>query len=243
MQLQQLLRRAAGLSLMALLAVSPWSALADETPNTLTESEKSAGWKLLFDGKTTTGWHSFKKSTFPQKGWSIEDGWLHGEGKHGGDVVTEKLYDNFDLEWDWKLVAAGNSGLKYFVIDSRRDALGHEYQMLDDNAHPDAKLGDGKRVTASFYDVLKPTKKTTLKPPGEVNHSRILVKGNHVEHWLNGEKVLEYESGSKEVKEAIALSKFKNVEGFENHVHGHILLQDHDSPVWFRNIKIHELSN
>jgi hypothetical protein len=146
------------------------------------------------------------------------------------------------LQWDWKLEQGGNSGLKYFVLESRNSALGHEYQMLDDQINPDGKLAEGKRLTASFYDVLKPSVPPPSKPMGEINRSRILVKGNHVEHWLNGVKVLEYECGSETLKAAVAESKFKTVPGFGQRVKGHLLLQDHHSNVWFRNIKIRDLS-
>ncbi len=207
----------------------------------LTNSEKKAGWKLLFDGQTTRGWHSFKKQTFPEKCWAVEDGWLHCLGKPGGDIVSEAQFDQFELQWDWKLATKGNSGVKSFVSDTRSQALGHEYQMIDDEREADAVKGEGKRLTASFYDVLKPTVKTPLKPPSQINHSRIVVRANHVEHWLNGVKVLDYECGSETVKAAVANSKFKAVAGFGNRVKGHILLQDHNSEVWFRNLKIREL--
>ena len=210
-------------------------------PNQLTDKEKANGWILLFDGKTTDGWRSFKKQTFPQKGWVVEDGWLHCLGNGGGDIITDAEFTDFDLQWDWKQAPAGNSGVKYFITEERASAIGHEYQMIDEEKEPDAKLADGKRVTASFYDVLKPTKVAT-KPPGETNHSRILVKGNHVEHWLNGEKVLGYECGSDALKAAIAQSKFKTTAGFGDKIKAHILLQDHHSQVWFQNIKLRPLS-
>ena len=214
---------------------------AEQTPNQLSAQEKSDGWQLLFDGKTTSAWRSFKKDTFPSHGWEIEGEWLHCLGKDGGDLVTRSEFADFELEWDWKQAPAGNSGVKYFVLETRNSALGHEYQLIDDEKEPDATKADGKRVTASFYDVLKPTAKTPTKPPGEVNHSRIVVKGNHVEHWLNGAKVLEYECGGPAVKEAVAQSKFKTTAGFGEKVTGHLLLQDHHSEVWFRNLKIRPL--
>lgn len=217
-------------------------AMAADTANQLSLEEKTKGWKLLFDGQTPQGWHSFKKSTFPSKGWLVEDGWLHCLGQNGGDILSDGEYDQFDLEWDWKLEPAGNSGLKYFVLESRNSAIGHEYQMLDDQLNPDGKVAQGKHVTASFYDVLKPEIAPPSKPMGEINHSRILVKRNHVEHWLNGIKVLEYECGSEAVKEGVAASKFKNVSGFGTPLKGHLLLQDHHSNVWFRNIKLRDLS-
>ncbi len=221
-----------------LVAASSWST----APNVLSTDEQAAGWKLLFDGKTTEGWRSFKQATFPSKGWVVEDGWLHCLGKGGGDIISDGQYDQFELQWDWKLAPRGNSGVKYFVTDARSSALGHEYQMLDDQANPDAAAGQGKHVTASFYDVLKPAVAPPEKPIGEINHSRILVKGDHVEHWLNNVKVLEYECGSESVKAAVAKSKFRNTPGFGNRLRGHFLLQDHGTEVWFRNIKLRDLS-
>src|SRR6266566_4806832 len=175
-------------------------------PNQLTEEEKAGGWKLLFDGNSTRGWHSFKKETFPAKGWDMENGWLHGLGKGGGDIISNGEFEQFELQWEWKQAPAGNSGLKYFVLETRSSPLGHEYQMIDDERASDAS--HAKRVTAAFYDVLKPTTKPRTKPAGEINQSRVVVKGSHVEHWLNGAKVLEYSCGSEEVKTAIAASKF-----------------------------------
>lgn len=226
---------------IGLILLSAHTLLADN-PNELSPEEKAAGWRLLFDGQTTKGWHSFKRTTFPTTGWAVEDGWLHCTGKEGGDVLSDGVYDQFELQWEWKLEPGGNSGLKYFVLESRNSAIGHEYQMLDDERNPDGSIGQGKHVTASFYDVLKPSVKPPTKPMGEVNQSRVLVKGNHVEHWLNGVKVLEYECGSNEVKAGVAASKFKNVRGFGERVKAHLLLQDHHSNVWFRSIKIRDLS-
>jgi hypothetical protein len=226
---------------LALLLAS--STLLSAAPaNQLTEAEKSAGWKLLFDGTTTQGWRTFKKPSFPEKGWVVEDGWLHCQGKAGGDIISDAEFDDFELQWDWKLAPAGNSGVKYFVLESRPQALGHEYQMLDDGRSPGVQPGRRKQYTGAFYAVLEPGQ-TQVKPPGEVNTSRILVKGNHVEHWLNGEKVLEYECGSDIVKAAVASSKFKDTPGFGNKVKGHILLQDHQSNAWFSNVKLRELSS
>jgi len=205
--------------------------------NELTKEEQSAGWKLLFDGKSTAGWRTFKKQSFPEKGWEVQDGWLHCLGSGGGDIITDAEYEDFELQWDWKQAPGGNSGVKYFITEARSSAIGHEYQMIDEEREPDAKLADGKRVTASFYDVLKPTTVAT-KPPGEINHSRIVVKGNKVEHWLNGQKVLEYECGSDAIKAAIAQSKFKTTSGFADKIKGHILFQDHHSEVWFQNVKL-----
>jgi hypothetical protein len=212
-----------------------------DTANQLSEEEKAGGWKLLFDGKTTRGWHSFKKRTFPQKGWEIQETWFHGLGKGGGDILSDGEFEQFELEWEWKLAPGGNSGLKYFVLENRAEALGHEYQMIDDQRDPNGKAF-GKHVTASFYDVLKPAVLPPTKPAGEINKSRIVVQGNRVEHWLNGVKVLDYSCSSEAVKVAVSESKFKNVGGFGSRVKGHILLQEHGKEVWFRNLKIRELS-
>ena len=197
------------------------TAAAAPTANQLTDGEKAAGWKLLFDGKTTEGWRTFKKQSFPARGWVVEDGWLHCLGKGGGDVISDAEFGDFELQWEWKQAPAGNSGVKYFVTESRNAALGHEYQMIDDEREQDAKSADGKRVTASFYDVLKPSTAPPTRPAGEINQSRVLVNGN-------------------DVKAAVAASKFKTTTGFGNKIKGHILLQDHQSEVWFRNIKIRE---
>ncbi len=225
----------------ALVIATPFLICAAE-PNQLTSAEKAEGWTLLFDGKSPQGWHSFQKTTFPAKGWVVEEGWLHGLGRGGGDILSDSDYDHFELRWEWKLAPAGNSGLKYFVLETRKSALGHEYQMIDDEQNEDGKEASGKHATASFYDVLKPTVKAPTRPIGQINQSRILVQGNHVEHWLNGTKVLEYVCGSDGVQSAVAQSKFKNVAGFGKCVKGHILLQDHGSNVWFRNIMIRPLS-
>lgn len=214
---------------------------ASAADNELTAQEKKEGWKLLFDGNTTKGWHSFGKSTFPEKGWVVNNGIFEVlGGSKAGDIVTDDLYSNFDLTWDWKIEKGGNNGVKYFVTDDRKQALGHEYQMIDDIGGEDY---GPKHSTASFYDVLPPDPQKPLHPPGQWNSSRVLVKGNHVEHWLNGKKVLEYELSSPEVLAAVQKSKFKSVPGFGTRVNGHILLTYHNDPCQFKNIKIRDLSN
>ena len=205
-------------------------------PNVLTPEEKAQGWKLLFDGKTTAGWRSFKKQTFPEQGWIIEDGCLKKVANvRGGDIITTNTFEQFDLRWEWRIPAKANNGIKYFITEERSGAIGHEYQMIDDST-----VKPGHQSTASFYDVLPPTKFGMAKPPGEWNQSRVLVQGNHVEHWLNGAKVLEYELGSEQVKTAVAASKFRDVKGFGERLKGHILLTDHRDEACFRNIKIRE---
>lgn len=228
-------------TLLALAFAGVATAVAADA-NALSDAEKAAGWKLLFDGKSLAGWTSFKKTTPPEKGWDIQDGWLHHIAKGGGgDIVSVEKYSEFELSWEWRIAEGGNSGLKYFISDDRKGgAIGHEYQMLDDDKHPDGKKGLN-RQTAAFYDVLEPANRP-VKKPGEINQSRVLVKGNHVEHWLNGAKVLEYELGSDALKAAIAKSKFKNVEGFGTRLPGRLLLQDHGDEIFIRNLKLRDLA-
>jgi hypothetical protein len=220
-------------------AVAP---AASAAPNQLTAAEKSAGWQLLFDGKSTHGWRVFNKPGAKISGWEVTaDGLLHCLPKVKGDnLITEKKYNDFELAWEWKLLPKGNNGVKYFVTEARPRSPGHEYQMIDDAGHPDGKLGPD-RQTASFYEVLAPAADKPLRTPGEWNTSKIVVRGNTVEHWLNGRNVLTYELGSAAVKAGIADSKFKNEAGFGDKIAGHIMLTYHQDDCWYRNIKIREL--
>ncbi len=223
-------------------------ATAASTVNTLSEQEKAEGWKLLFDGETTNGWRGAHKDSFPEGGWMIENGELivldsgGGESRNGGDIVTMDEYSNFDLKLEFKLTEGANSGIKYFVTEKEQpngSAIGLEYQILDDELHPDAKLGnhEGSRTVASLYDLIKAENKS-VKPMGEWNEARIVSNGVHVEHWLNGNKVLEYERSSEAFRKLVAESKYKIWENFGEAPQGHILLQDHGNKVSFRNIKI-----
>lgn len=216
---------------------------ADPPPhNTLGAAETKAGFRLLFDGKTTTGWRGFKKTEFPSQGWVVHDGSLvktatgTGDSHGGGDIVTAERFDDFDLRFEWRIASGGNSGVKYLVTEERSGPIAHEYQLIDDSKHPDAKIGE-HRQTAALYDAL-PAAGKTLRPVGEFNESRVLVRGRHVEHWLNGRKVLEYELDSDALRAAKAKSKFKDVLGWGTKLKGHILLQDHGDEIAFRNIKI-----
>jgi Domain of Unknown Function (DUF1080) len=223
------------------------------TPNSLSPHEIANGWKLLYDGHTSKGWRGATLTNFPVKGWLYADGAMHvlpSEGKEesgGGDIVTDDLYSAFDLSFEFKITPGANSGVKYFVTLSevtKGSAIGLEYQVLDDKLHPDAKLGrDGDRTLASLYDLI-PAKKQErfVHPIGAWNTGRIVVyPNNHVEHYLNGIKVLEYERGSKEFRDLVAISKYVIWKNFGEAKVGHLLLQDHGNEAWFRSIKVRRL--
>ena len=198
------------------------------------------GFVALFDGTTTDQWMNARSAKFPGKGWAIEGDCLkHAAKGGGGDIITRSTYEQFDFRFEWKVAKGANSGVKYFII-RERGSLGHEYQVIDDINHSDGVRGNHQ--TASFYDVLAPAKDKPLKPVGEFNTSRILVKGQTVKHFLNGKVVLTYELGSDEVKAVVAKSKFRKLEKFGVRLAGHILLQDHGDAVWYRNIRIRDLS-
>ena len=216
----------------------------------------------MWDGKTGKGWRSAKAEDFPTRGWTIQDGVLTvhenkgGESAGGGDIITRKRYNNFELTADFRLTPGANSGIKIFVqpkispVDKQTgkatavgSAIGMEFQVLDDELHPDAKLGrDGDRTIGSLYDLMPAPKDKKVLPVGEWNHARILSHGQHVEFWLNGQKTVEFERGSPEFRQHVAESKFKDIPEFGEWADGHILLQEHGNEVSFRNVKIRELS-
>lgn len=228
--------------------------IVNYVPNHLNSYEKQQGWKLLFDGKSSAGWKSAKGTAFPSTGWKIENGTISvlssagKEAANGGDIVTDKEYNAFDLSFEFKLTPGANSGVKYFVTlteETNGSAIGLEYQVLDDELHPDAKLGrNGNRKLASLYDLIPSNKpKRIIRPIGEWNIGRVVVHpDNRVEHYLNGVKVLEYIRGSKEFKDLVAISKYHVWPNFGLAPAGHILLQDHGNLVSFRSIKIKELN-
>lgn len=229
--------------------------------NELTETEKTDGWMLLWDGKTSNGWRGAKLKHFPENGWQIKNGCLEvlpsggGESTNGGDIVTEKKYKNFVLELDFQMTEGANSGIKYFVDTELNQgagsSIGCEFQILDDQRHPDAKMGvNGNRTLGSLYDLIKadgqvfnPYLPNTKYVNGfdQWNRARVVVQGNKVQHFLNGIKIVEYERNTQMWKALVAYSKYSVWPNFGESEIGNILLQDHGDNVRFRNIKIKEL--
>ncbi len=232
---------------------SPNSKNHKKTENIISEPEKTEGWKLLFDGKTFNGWRGIGIDSVPKGHWEIIDGTIHkiasgdvatlsdGQPLKGGDLMTDKTFKNFELYFEWKISKAGNSGVKYNVSEKvsiengSHHALGYEYQVLDDAEHKD-NLNPTHRA-ASLYDLIE-AKGKTLKLVGEFNTARVVFNNNHLEHWLNGKKVLEADTDSPEFQELFAKSKYKNYPNFTAHKDAHIVLQDHGNDCWYRNIKI-----
>ena len=224
---------------------------AGAAPNTLSTAEKADGWTLLFDGNTTNGWRGFHSAAFPASGWVVENGTLKrlaANGRPGadggGDIITTGEYTNFELAFEWKLAPGGNSGLKYLIsedlVKTGHSGVGFEMQILDDERHPDARAGkNGNRTAGSLYDLIPPSTHAA-RPIGEWNQVRLVVQDGHVEQWLNGQRVVEFQIGSPAMKALIADSKYKDIRGFGEVRTGHILLQDHGNEVSFRNIKVRE---
>jgi hypothetical protein len=231
---------------------------APTQPNVLTYQEKAEGWALLWNGVDFEGWRGVGLDQIPQGHWVIEDGAIKklaggevarqadGQPVQGGDLMTDATYENFELRFDWKISPGGNSGVKYNVSEEmskafapNHAAIGFEYQVLDDGGTYDPPLGPNQ-TAAGLYDLIAPGPKT-LMPVGEFNESRIVFRGNHGEHWLNEAKVVEFDLGTPEMDKRVAASKFRDIPDFAKKRPGHIVLQDHGSAVWFRNIKIRTL--
>jgi hypothetical protein len=227
--------------------------------NQLTRAERDAGWKLLFDGKTLAGWHGLGFAVTPPGLWTVEDGAIKhaakgqgplqadGQPLTGMDLISDSSYRDFELSWEWKISVAGNSGLKYNVDEKlstemapRHAAKGWEYQMNDDSLNEDNKLATHR--SGALYEMFPANEKKHVNPAGQWNTSRIVFNGNHGEHWLNGEKIVEFDLGTTAFDSAFAKSKYaKYPAWFPVRRKGQIVLQDHDDVVWFRNIKIKEL--
>ena len=229
--------------------------LSGQQPNTLTPAEKSAGWHLLFDGKTLKGWKGLGYDTVPSAHWMVDNGAIRkipsgkvalqpdGQPLHGGDLMTADTFTNFELSFEWKVAPGANSGVKYNVSEAYslknqpgHAALGFEYQIEDDSLGDDITLGTHR--AAALYALIAANEKKRLKPVGEWNTAKIVFRGNHGEHWLNGEKVVEFDLHTSVLDSLVALSKYHVYPGFADKRTGHIILQDHNDEAWYRNIKI-----
>lgn len=237
------------LPLEAMPAASPWCAVDGVRFHPLSEDERDQGWMALFDGHSVSAWRAFHSDEFPVSGWQMEGGTLlHREGdgrggNDGGDLLTRETYANFEFAADWCLQPGGNSGIKYLVVEAntplnRTGAFGLEYQLIDDVKHPDTKQAN--RLTGGVYDVAAPGPKK-MKPAGQWNHLKIVVRDGEVEQWLNGEKVLSFRLDGQQFRDWVAASKYKNDKRYGASRRGHIVLQEHGSGVAFRNIKVRRL--
>jgi hypothetical protein len=237
------------------IACAPQAQVGTLAPNTLSAAERRDGWRLLFDGKTFDGWRGLGYDSVPTAHWKIENGAIRkiadgdvprlpdGQPAAGGDLMTKNTFRDFELAWEWKISRAGNSGVKYNVSEEismaaapNHAALGFEYQMLDDSLHEDNKVPSHR--AGALYDLIAPSAGKTLRPVGEWNSSRIVFRGNHGEHWLNGSKVVEFDLGTPLMDSALARSKYRSIPNFAQRRAGHIVLQDHVDEVYFRSIKI-----
>ena len=233
------------ITILCLLAgVSAFAAPAD---NKLTKEEEKAGWKLLWDGKSLDGWVACNENKNAEDGWFISEGRLctrkfEGDKKTIVDICTDRKYTNFILSLEVMITPGANSGVKYFIQRGKMDNVGCEFQVLDDDLHPDAKKGvNGNRTAGSLYDLIPADKSGTAFPVGEWNKVQVIVRGNHVEHWLNGVKVVDYYRNNQTFDALVQNSKFAKFKGFGNFPDGYILLQNHQDEVFYKNIKLKEL--
>lgn len=227
--------------------------------NTLSAEEEAEGWMLLFDGQSMEHWTGLGRDHIPAEHWVIEEGTIKkvpsgevpvaadGQPLEGGDIMTKETFENFEFTWEWKISPGGNSGIKYNVSEEMSTAnepvhaaLGFEYQILDDERHPDGE--DPTHRAGGLYDLIPPNDKKQLKPVAEWNQSRLIYDGMHIEHWLNGEKVVETDIDSEQFQQLWEASKYSSIPAFPEKRDGHIVLQDHKDAVWYRNLKIRRLA-
>lgn len=218
--------------------------------NTLSKKEIREGWQLMFNGENFEGWRGVNKKILPKKGWIIKDNCISNTGEKGGSIITVEKYSNFELIWEWRMVTPGaNSGLKYFVVEREGDTGGYgygiEYQLLDDHNHEWIKTGkmmpNDYHTLGAAYELFEPSPDKNPRKLGKWNKSKLVSQNGKIEHWLNGIKILEYDRFGDVFKYKVAASKFKNIENYGLHKEGHILLQDHSSEIYFRNIKMKKL--
>jgi len=240
------------------LARSAIGAQASSRPNELSSAERGAGWRLLFDGKTFAGWRGLGYDSVPTAHWKIVNGAIEkvsrddvpktsdGRPASGGDLMTVDTFKDFELAFEWKVTRGANSGVKYNVSEefsqqhgSTHAALGFEYQIEDDVNGDD--VSPPSHLTGALYDVFPASAEKRLNPVGEWNSSRIVFRGNHAEHWLNGKKIVEFDLGTARVDSALAKSKYRSIKGFADRRTAHLVLQDHNDEVYFRDIKVREL--
>ena len=243
--------------LLMLVTALAAPAVAQQVPNTLTHAEARDGWKLLFDGRTLTGWRGLGYDSIPTAHWRVVDGAImkvasgnvpkmpDGQPASGGDLMTISSWMNFELAFEWKVVPGANSGVKYNVDElmsmktSNHAALGFEYQVLDDNEAEDSKIPSHR--AGSLYDLIPAPADRTLKPVGQWNTARIVFRGKHGEQWLNGRKLLQFELGTPRMDSLLAKSKYRSIAGFADKRAGHIVLQDHGDAAYYRSIRIREI--
>lgn len=250
--------RPASIALAAVTCVLAGSAAA-QSPNQLTAAERAAGWRLLFDGTSLAGWRGLGYDSVPTAHWRVVDGAIvkipaakvrrqaDGQPAAGGDLMSIESFRDFELAFEWRVTPGGNSGVKYNVSEelslahaANHAALGFEYQLLDDVLHPDNKVAT--HHAGALYDIIAPNTAKRLRPVGEWNSARVLLRGNHGEHWLNGVKVVEFDLGTPRLDSLLDKSKYQPIPGFAERRPGHIILQDHGDEVYFRSIKIRELN-
>jgi len=248
-----------GVVVAALAAVLQTMPPAAARPNELTAAERATGWRLLFDGRTLSGWRGLGYDSVPTAHWKVADGAIEkiasgnvpkladGQPAHGGDLMTVDSFGDFELAFEWKVAPGANSGVKYNVSERlsmsqapNHAALGFEYQILDDDRHEDGKLPSHR--AGALYDLIAPNARKHVRPVGEWNRSRIVFRGGHGEHWLNGEKIVEFDLGTPRMDSLIAASKYHSIPGFADRREGggHIVLQDHGDEAYFRSIKVRE---
>jgi len=244
-------------STLAALICALAGAAAAQKPNQLTPAERAAGWRLLFDGTSLAGWRGLGYDSVPTAHWRVVDGAIakvptakvprlpDGQPAAGGDLMSIDSFRDFELAFEWRVTAAANSGVKYNVSEelslahaANHAALGFEYQILDDERHPDNEIPSHR--AGGLYDLIAPGAAKRVRPVGEWNSARIVLRGNHGEHWLNGAKVVEFDLGTPRLDSLLAKSKYRTIPGFATRRTGHVVLQDHGDEVYFRSIKIRE---